>query len=137
MTTTPQTEAGTGAAGTKAVTLQLSELVLKTARYDDMAVIYSELLRLDNRAVAPCDQARQHRPRSSARASGSAPRRQPPTRSTTKASSRSPVTCRWAVSQAGRPMSPPPKSFDTFTPVGPALVTLDASPHDSGRLRRT
>ncbi|WP_406181445.1 hypothetical protein [Streptomyces canus] len=52
MTTTPQTEAGTGAAGTKAVTLQLSELVLKTARYDDMAVIYSELLRLHNRAVA-------------------------------------------------------------------------------------
>lgn len=38
MTTTPQTE--TGADGTQAVALQLSELVLKTARYDDMAAFY-------------------------------------------------------------------------------------------------
>ena len=44
MTTTPQTEAGTGAGGTQAVALQLSELVLKTARYDDMADFYTHVL---------------------------------------------------------------------------------------------
>ncbi|MFI6703016.1 VOC family protein [Streptomyces sp. NPDC050509] len=44
MTTTPQAEAGTGAGGTQAVALQLSELVLKTARYDDMAAFYAHVL---------------------------------------------------------------------------------------------
>ncbi|WP_327723166.1 hypothetical protein [Streptomyces europaeiscabiei] len=44
MTTTPQTEAGTGAGGTQAVALQLSELVLKTARYEDMADFSAHVL---------------------------------------------------------------------------------------------
>ena len=44
MTTTPQTEAGTEAGGTQAVALQLSELVLKTARYDDLAAFYAHVL---------------------------------------------------------------------------------------------
>lgn len=44
MTTTPQTETGPGADGTQAVALQLSELVLKTGRYDDMAAFYAHVL---------------------------------------------------------------------------------------------
>ncbi|WP_405966180.1 hypothetical protein OG613_01635 [Streptomyces sp. NBC_00015] len=44
MTTTPQAEAGTGAGGTRVVALQLSELVFKTARYDDMAAFYAHAL---------------------------------------------------------------------------------------------
>ncbi|MCT9142958.1 VOC family protein [Streptomyces violarus] len=48
MTTTPrtetETETGTGAGGTQAVALQLSELVLKTGRYDDMAAFYTHVL---------------------------------------------------------------------------------------------
>ncbi|MET7453186.1 fumarylacetoacetate hydrolase family protein [Streptomyces sp. NPDC005574] len=42
MTTTPQTEAGPD--GTQAVALQLSELVLKTGRYDDMAAFHTHVL---------------------------------------------------------------------------------------------
>ncbi|MFG3028927.1 fumarylacetoacetate hydrolase family protein [Streptomyces sp. NPDC048253] len=42
--TTPQAEAETGAGGTQAVALQLSELVLKTARYEEMAAFYAHVL---------------------------------------------------------------------------------------------
>ncbi|MCX4461699.1 VOC family protein (plasmid) [Streptomyces sp. NBC_01340] len=44
MTTTPQTGTGTGAGGTKAVALQLSELVLRTALYGGMAAFCTHVL---------------------------------------------------------------------------------------------
>ncbi|MDX3713208.1 fumarylacetoacetate hydrolase family protein [Streptomyces europaeiscabiei] len=64
---------------------------------------------------------------SSAAARSMCPRRRrtrssPASRSSTTSA---PVTCRRAVSPAGRPMFTAAKSFDTFTPMGPALVTLD------------
>ncbi|WP_338135323.1 hypothetical protein [Streptomyces europaeiscabiei] len=44
MTTTPQSTAAPAASETSAVALQLSELVLKTGRYDDMAAFYTHVL---------------------------------------------------------------------------------------------
>ncbi|WP_409000323.1 fumarylacetoacetate hydrolase family protein [Streptomyces europaeiscabiei] len=49
-------------------------------------------------------------------------RSSPASRSSTTSA---PVTCRRVVSPAGRPMFTAAKSVDTFTPMGPALVTLD------------
>lgn len=44
MTTTPQRAAAPAAGETRAVSLKLAELVLKTGRYDDMAAFYTHVL---------------------------------------------------------------------------------------------